>query len=42
MLLDLDAGKAKALLEPLLASPAGSVPIRERLEAFAEAEGLQL
>ena len=35
MLLDLDAGKATALLEPLIDSPAGSVPIRERLEAFA-------
>ena len=42
MLLDLDAGKAAALLAPLVASPAGSVPIRERLEAFAAAEGLQI
>ena len=42
MLLDLNAGKAAALLAPLVASPAGSVPIRERLEAFAAAEGLQI
>ena len=42
MLLDLDAGKAAALLAPLVASPAGSVPIRERLVAFAAAEGLQI
>ena len=42
MLLDLDAGKAAALLAPLVASPAGSVPIRERLAAFAAAEGLQI
>ena len=42
MLLDLNAGKAAAFLTPLVASPAGSVPIRERLEAFAAAEGLQI
>jgi phosphotransferase system enzyme I (PtsP) len=42
MLLDLDARKAKKLLDPLIDKPVGSVPIRERLQAFAEAEGLQL
>jgi len=42
MLLDLDAGKAQSMLRPLLASPAGSVVIREKLEAFAAAEGLAL
>jgi phosphotransferase system enzyme I (PtsP) len=42
MLLDLDCGKAAAFLAPLLAKPTGSVPIRERLEAFATAETLQL
>ena len=42
MLLDLDAGKVAALVTPMLESPAGSVPIRERLSAFAAAEGLQL
>ena len=39
MLLDLDAGKAAALIQPLIDSPAGSVPIRERLKAFAAAAG---
>jgi hypothetical protein len=29
-------------MEPLLASPAGGKPIRERLKAFAADEGLQL
>jgi phosphotransferase system, enzyme I, PtsP len=42
LILDLDAGKAAALLTPLLASPAGSVRIRERIEAFAQEQGLQL
>jgi phosphotransferase system enzyme I (PtsP) len=42
MLLDLECLKAAAMLGPLLAKPAGSVPIRERIEAFAAAEGLQL
>jgi phosphotransferase system enzyme I (PtsP) len=42
MLLDLDARKAQKLLDPLIDSPAGSVPIRDQLQAFAEAEGLQL
>ncbi len=42
MLLELDAGKAAALLGPLIDSPAGSVPIRERLKTFAAEEGLQI
>ena len=42
MLLELDAGKAEALLRPLIDKPAGSVAIREKLEEFAAAEGLQL
>jgi phosphotransferase system enzyme I (PtsP) len=42
MILELDAKKASALLCPLLARPAGSVAIREQLEAFAAAEGLAL
>ena len=42
MLLDLDAGKASKLLGPLIDSPASSVPIRERLKAFAAEHGLQI
>ena len=42
MLLDLDAGKAEAMLRPLIEKPAGSVKIRERLTAFAAEHGLQL
>jgi len=42
MLLELDAGKAAALMAPLIESPAGSVPIRERIKAFAAAQGLQV
>ena len=42
MLLDLDARKVESLLGPMVASPVGSVAIRDRLEAFAAAEGLQL
>jgi len=42
MLLDLDAGKAAKLLVPLIDSPSGSVPIRERLNAFAAEHGLQI
>ena len=42
MLLDLDAGKASALLAPLLDRTVGSIKVRDRLEAFAAAEGLQL
>ncbi len=42
VLLDLDAGKARALLEPLIDRPTGSMATRDRLEAFAAAEGLQI
>jgi phosphotransferase system enzyme I (PtsP) len=42
MLLDLDARKAAALIEPLIQSPAGSLQIRERLKAFASEQGLQI
>jgi phosphotransferase system, enzyme I, PtsP len=42
MLLDLDVRKVTALLGPLIDSPAGSVPIRERLQKFAAEENLQL
>jgi phosphotransferase system enzyme I (PtsP) len=42
MLLGLHAGKAAALLEPLIDRPAGSVAIRQRLEKFASEEGLQI
>jgi phosphotransferase system enzyme I (PtsP) len=42
MLLELDTRKVEAVLRPLLEHPAKGVVIRERLEAFAAAEGLQL
>jgi phosphotransferase system enzyme I (PtsP) len=42
MLLDLDIAKVTALVEPLLASPAGSVSVRDQLKEFAAAQGLQL
>ena len=42
MLLGLDAGRAAALIQPLIDSPSGSVPIRARLEAFAAEQGLQI
>jgi phosphotransferase system enzyme I (PtsP) len=42
MLLDLDTKKAAAMLLPLIDRPAKGVKIREKLEAFAAAEGLQL
>jgi phosphotransferase system enzyme I (PtsP) len=42
MLLDLNVGKAAALMQPLIDSPAGSQPIRERLKAFAAEQGLQI
>ncbi len=35
-------GKAEALLHPLIDSPSGSVAIKDKLTAFAEAEGLPL
>ncbi len=42
MLLDLDAAKAKAVIDPLIDAPAGTVSVRHRIEMFAAAEGLQL
>ncbi|MGE3869431.1 MAG: phosphoenolpyruvate--protein phosphotransferase [Pseudorhodoplanes sp.] len=42
LLLDLDTKKAAAFLKPLIDAPAGSVPIRAKIEEFAAAEGLQL
>jgi phosphotransferase system, enzyme I, PtsP len=42
MLLDLRAAKAAELLQPLIDSPTASVPIRDRLKAFAAQEGLQI
>ncbi len=42
LILDLDAKKAEAMIMPLLDAPSGSVSIREKLTAFAEAEGLSL
>jgi phosphotransferase system enzyme I (PtsP) len=42
MLLDLDSKKAAALLCPLIEAPSPNGTIRERLEAFAAVEGLQL
>jgi phosphotransferase system, enzyme I, PtsP len=41
MLLDLDTGKARTMLDPLIARMDG-IAVRDRLEAFAAAEGLQL
>jgi phosphotransferase system enzyme I (PtsP) len=42
ILLDLDCAKAEKAILPLLDKPVGSVSIREQLEKFAAAEGLQL
>ena len=42
MVLDLDAAKATALMHPLLNDARLKGTVRERLEAFATAEGLQL
>jgi phosphotransferase system enzyme I (PtsP) len=42
MLLELDTKKVEAVLRPLIEHPTKGVVIRERLEAFAAAEGLQL
>jgi phosphotransferase system enzyme I (PtsP) len=42
LLLDLDVGKVAALVEPLLAGPAGGVSVRDHLKEFATAHGLQL
>ncbi len=42
LILDLDAKKAEAMINPLLDAPVGSVSIREALTKFAETEGLAL
>ncbi len=42
LILDLDARKAASALLPLLHGARGGAPLREKLEAFAAAEGLQL
>jgi phosphotransferase system enzyme I (PtsP) len=41
-LLELDSSKARAMLMPMLDQPAGSVALREQIEAFAVAEGIPL
>jgi phosphotransferase system enzyme I (PtsP) len=40
LILELDVAKAEAMMKPLLDAPSGSVSIRDRLRAFAEAEKL--
>ena len=42
MLLDLDSKKAAAMLRPLIEKPVKDIKIRQRIEEFASAEGLQL
>jgi phosphotransferase system enzyme I (PtsP) len=42
MLLELDAGKAAGLLNPLLDGPAGTGSIREKLKTFAAEQGIQV
>jgi phosphotransferase system, enzyme I, PtsP len=42
LLIELNAGKAKALLDQLIANPVKGVSVRETLTKFAEAEGLPL
>ena len=42
MLLELNVGKVKALLDELIVRPKPGVSIRETLIKFAEAEGLPL
>jgi len=42
LLLDLNCKKGQAAILPFLEQPVGSVSIREKLEGFAAAEGLQL
>ncbi len=42
LLLDLDVRKGEEEILPLLDRPIGSVSIRQKLESFAEAQGLQL
>jgi len=42
MLLELDSKKAAAMLRPLIEKPVKDLKIRQRIEEFAAAEGLQL
>jgi hypothetical protein len=42
MLLEADAGKAEQLLDALITRPNGSASVREKLAAFASAEGLPI
>jgi phosphotransferase system enzyme I (PtsP) len=42
LLMELDCRKGEQAILPLLAKPVGSVSIRQALESFATAEGLQL
>jgi phosphotransferase system, enzyme I, PtsP len=42
MLLDVNVRKAAALIEPLIEGRTGGVSIRERLQAFAAEQGLQI
>ncbi len=42
LLLDLDCSRAEKAILPLLEKPVGSVSVRQHLEQFAAAEGLQL
>src|SRR5260370_27884618 len=42
LILDLDAKNAEAMMMPLFDPPSGSVSIREKLIAFAEADGPSL
>jgi phosphotransferase system enzyme I (PtsP) len=42
MILDLDARKAEAMMQPLLDAPSSGVSVRQKLTEFAEAEGLAL
>jgi len=42
LILELDVAKAEAMMKQLLDAPSGSVSIRDRLRAFAEAEKLPL
>jgi phosphotransferase system, enzyme I, PtsP len=42
LLLDLDSAKARSAVLPLLDGPSKGASLREKLETFATAEGLQL
>lgn len=42
LLLDLDLRKAQAIINPLIDAPASSVALRQEIESFAAAEGLQI